>query len=204
MNRYAFSIQFEPSSNFELLAGRCLKILHGYQCKHKINIIGSTFPEFSDESIGGSIAFVSSYEGFLKDLQQQHYFQQMQNLGKFLISDHVLVSESVSEVRFLRERTRDKNCAGGKQRSIRRGQRRAENAGYEYQPYREEVTSSRRIQIYHNVPMTSSENAAKVYYLRIQKHKAEQLISNGYTSYGLSNQAELNGTVPEHVFTYAL
>lgn len=201
MRRYAIYVQFDPSSNHELLVGRCLKILHGYQCKHQINLIGATFPDSSSETIGGSIAFVSTEDLCLKALVKQNYFEQMQRLEKFHIHNQVRVPEHSSEVQILRERTRDKHCAGGRLRAIRRGQKIAERAGYEYQPRRTVEKTKRHIQHYYNIPMTSSKNNTQVFYLRLQKQKVEKIAYEGFTSYGLSNKEGLGGTVPNQIYT---
>ncbi|MCW7555914.1 type I-F CRISPR-associated endoribonuclease Cas6/Csy4 [Endozoicomonas gorgoniicola] len=199
MTRHAFGIQFEAGSNNELLVGRCLKILHGFQCRHSINSIGVTFPENSHETIGAIIAFVSLDQSFLLQLMAQEYYQQMQRLQKFLIHDIVAVPDNVLEVRYSRDSKRDKQCAGGRQRSIRRGQRIAENAGYQYQPRRNTVVSERQNHFFYNIPITSSSNCSQVYYLRIQRHIAEDFVCNSYTSYGLGNKTDKRGSVPDRL-----
>ena len=201
MKRHAVYVQFDPSSNHPLLVGRCLKILHGYQRKHQINLIGVTFPDFSDEAVGGSMAFVSPDETCLKKLLEQHYFQQMQRLEKFHIHDPVSVPENSPEVQFVRERSRDKSCAGGRLRAIRRGQKIAERKGYEYQPRQASEKVVRHILPYHDIPMTSSKDEAKVFLFRLQRQKVNNVGYGGFTSYGLSNKDSLGGTVPEQIFT---
>ena len=201
MKRHAVYVQFDPSSNHSLLVGRCLKILHGYQRKHQINLVGVTFPDFTDEAVGGSIAFVSSDESYLKKLLEQHYFQQMQHLEKFYIHGQILVQEATTEVQFVRERSRDKSCAGGRLRAVRRGQRIAEREGYEYQPRRTTEKAVRHIFPYHDIPMTSSEDETKVFLFRLQKQKVDNVCYGSFTSYGLSSKDGLSGTVPEQIFT---
>ncbi|MGY0219168.1 type I-F CRISPR-associated endoribonuclease Cas6/Csy4 [Endozoicomonadaceae bacterium StTr2] len=201
MKRYACAVEFKAGSNNEVLVGKCLKVLHGYQCKHQINQIGVTFPDFDDVSIGSTIAFISSDERCLQVLLEQNYFLQMQRLQKFCIHDIALVPECVSEVRFMRDRKRDKQCAGGRQRGIRRGQRKAENAGHEYLPRSTQNNVIHQIQGFHNIPITSSGNTSQVFYLRIQKFSVDERIDGSFTSYGLGNKDALRGTVPERIFT---
>ena len=192
---------FLKRTNNELLVGKCLKILHGFQCKHCINSIGVSFPDICSETIGSSIAFVSLDQSIIQHLMVQHYFQQMQKLKKFIIHDIIAVPENVPEVRFLRERKQDKQCAGGRQRRIRRGQRIAEKRGYDYQLLNTQGNSTHSIQHSHNIPMTSSHDATQVYYFRIQRYPTEERECNRYTSYGLGNRAEERGTVPEVIYT---
>ncbi|MGI2026226.1 type I-F CRISPR-associated endoribonuclease Cas6/Csy4 [Endozoicomonas acroporae] len=200
MKRFAFGIRFKTGSNNELMVGRCLKVLHGYQCLHNINSIGVTFPGFSDKTIGEMIGFVSADRLCLRQLMTQDYFQEMVNLKKFFIHEIMVVPDNVSEVRYMRDQKRDKQCVGGRQRQIRRGQRIAKKAGYDYQPRQDKAGSEHQINFFHNIPITSSRDAGKVFYFRIQKYAVDDKVYGKYSSYGLGNQGDGRGTVPDPIF----
>lgn len=201
MKRFTFGIQFQPGSNNELLVGRCLKILHGFQCRHSINSVGVTFPKFCDKTISDIIACVSVDRLCLQQLMSQPYFLEMQRLQKFFFHEITIVPDNVKEVRYGKELKSDKYCEGGRQRRIRRGQRIAEKKGYKYLPRQNPSSRVRNIQLFHNIPMTSSEDPTQVFYFRLQKHAAKNICCDGYTSYGLANQECVCGTVPDLTFT---
>ncbi len=200
MKRYAFGIQFKVGSNNELMVGRCLKVLHGYHYKQSSNSIGVTFPEYCNKTIGSIIGFVSEDQRSLQELMSHHYFQQMQRLKKFFVHGVIAVPENVPEVRYSKEQKIDKYSEAGRQRRLRRGQRIAAKNGYEYEPRRDSAGSERCIQLFHEVPMTSSNRPSQLFYYRIQQHRADTTNCDGYTSYGLANQENAKGTVPELLF----
>ena len=200
MKRFAFGIRFKTGSNNELMVGRCLKVLHGYHYKQSVNNIGVTFPRHCNRTIGDVIGFVSVELLCLQQLMTHHYFQQMQRLKKFTFNEIITVPDNVLEVRYGKDQKSDKYCEGGRQRRIRRGQRIAAKQGYVYQPRQDPSSRERNIQLFHKIPMTSSENPSKVFYYRLQRHEANKIICDGYTSYGLANQEDAIGTVPELVF----
>ncbi|WP_067515289.1 type I-F CRISPR-associated endoribonuclease Cas6/Csy4 [Endozoicomonas ascidiicola] len=201
MMRFSFGIRFKARSNNELMVGRCLKVLHGYQYSQGINSIGVTFPEYCNTTIGDVIGFVAADRHCLQQLMVHPYFQQMQKLKKFFFHEIITVPDNLPEVRYCKDQKSDKYCAGGRQRRIRRGQRIAEKKGYAYQPRYDPSNNERTIQLFHKIPMTSSENPAQVFYYRVQRHETNNISCGGYTSYGLANQQEAKGTVPELVFT---
>ena len=146
------------------------------------------------------IGFVSTDRLYLRQLMTQHYFQQMQRLKKFTLNEIIIVPENANEVRYSKDQKSDKYCEGGRQRRIRRGQRIAARKGHVYQPRQDPSSSERNIQLFHKIPMTSSQNPKQVFYFRLQKHTAKNICCDGYTSYGLANQECARGTVPDLTF----
>ena len=103
MKRYFFYIRFIPeTANTNLLVGRCLFILHGFIKKYQVEGLGVSFPNWTEESIGSTMAFVHCDIELLDKFKGQGYFQDMFDCGFFQISDISLVPSTCPEVKFKR------------------------------------------------------------------------------------------------------
>jgi CRISPR-associated endonuclease Csy4 len=126
MKRYYFMVRFLPEqANLALLMGRCISIMHGFICKHKIEGLGVSFPAWSDVSIGNIIAFVHTDIGVLNELRLQGYFQDMQECGFFKVGNVEAVPDDCVEVRFKRNQNIAKIFVGETRRRLKRLEKRA-------------------------------------------------------------------------------
>lgn len=196
--RYYFAIRYLPDLVDEgLLAGRCIKVLHGVLSSEFNDIeggIGVSFPQWSQESIGYSIAFVSESSSYLEFLSKQNYFMNMKSESLFDVSEIKLVPEGLSEVRFRRNQSIAKCFAGEKRRRLERAKRRAKARGEEFLPHQADI--GRELEHFHRAYMTSKSKGTK-YLLHIQKDTNISQRSSQYSQYGLATNEELDGTVPD-------
>ncbi|MGR5144814.1 type I-F CRISPR-associated endoribonuclease Cas6/Csy4 [Photobacterium sp. DNB23_23_1] len=197
-NRFYFVIRYLPDDVDEgLLAGRCISILHGVLSSEQNDInggIGVSFPQWSNESLGRTIAFVSKNRQHLEQLSQQRYFKSMKESDFFDISIVTPVSTDVSEVRFRRNQGIAKCFVGEKRRRLARAKRRAEARGEYFKPQLSEL--ERDVDHFHRVFMMSKSKGTK-YLLHIQKDTNIGQRSSQYSQYGLATNEELDGTVPD-------
>ncbi|WP_348727772.1 type I-F CRISPR-associated endoribonuclease Cas6/Csy4 [Rheinheimera texasensis] len=196
MSRYFFYIRYLPEIvNCEFLAGKCIRILHAYQTKFKLRNIGVTFPEWEQDSIGRTIAFVSKSQGVLVILSQQNYFVRMAEEGYFQVGAVQLVPDGQEHCEFIyyRERRLEKATPSAKRRMLKRLQLRAAKAGVEY-VHKPEVSECIEVPFVHQLPSGSSSGAD--FLLFVGRMECEQQKPADFNSYGLGNRPEQQGSVP--------
>ena len=193
MKRFYFTVSFLGKDiNETFLVGRCLKILHGFYYKQAIHDIGVSFPDWSNNSIGKRLAFVSTNESSLKFLKVQKYFVDMVELNYFLISniDECILDSKNSAV-FNRNQKADELTVNAQKRKLRRLIKRAEKRGEIYQPKGRQPSDLIK-PFHHEVPMSSRENEND-FALKIEKKYFSKSNGNIFNSYGLStNQKNIN------------
>ncbi len=195
--RYYFFIRYTPvQADYELLAGRCISQMHLFMVNNRqvINKIGVSFPDWSDVTVGQTIAFVAEDKKMMIGLSFQPYFSLMVNEGLFEISSVCEVPDTAIEVRFTRNQTIGKSFLGSKKRRIKRSMVRAElsGAGTSLPATNEE----RVIESFHRIPV-SSGSSAQDYILFVQKEFVGERVEANFNSYGLATKQERKGTVPE-------
>ncbi|NVO75339.1 type I-F CRISPR-associated endoribonuclease Cas6/Csy4 [Photobacterium damselae] len=195
--RYYFLIRFIPAqADYELLAGRCISQMHLFMVNNRqaMNKIGVSFPDWSDATVGQTIAFVAEDKEMMIGLSFQPYFSLMVNEGLFEISSICEVSVNALEVRFVRNQTIGKSFLGSKKRRIKRSMARSElfSAGTSLPVTNED----RVIDSFHRIPV-SSGSSAQDYILFVQKELVGELVTANFNSYGLATNQERRGTVPE-------
>ncbi|WP_048688399.1 type I-F CRISPR-associated endoribonuclease Cas6/Csy4 [Catenovulum maritimum] len=198
MQRYFFIISFIGSDiNESFLIGRCLKILHGFYHHNEIHDIGVSFPQWSNESIGRSLAFISANASSLKFLANQKYFRDMQQLKYFEISQ-IQVCELTKEnsVLFFRNQQLDKITPTAQKRKLKRFLSRAEKRGELYTP-KIRQTQLREFELSHKIPMTSKGNQNN-YAIHIQKKTFSESNTDKFNSYGLSTNQQIANPVPKN------
>lgn len=196
MSRYFFYIRYLPEVvNCEFLAGKCIRILHAYQTRFNLRSIGVTFPEWDHDSIGRIIAFVSESQGVLITLSQQNYFARMAEEGYFQVSDVQLLLDDREHREFIyyRERRLEKETPSAKRRMLKRLQLRAAKAGIDYVP-KPDMNEYIEVHLAHQLPCASSSGAD--FLLFVGRMECEQQKSVDFSSYGLGNRPEQQGSVP--------
>ncbi|WP_305819472.1 type I-F CRISPR-associated endoribonuclease Cas6/Csy4 [Photobacterium leiognathi] len=198
--RYYFLIRYIPAqADYELLAGRCISQMHLFMVNNQqaMNKIGVSFPDWSDTTVGQTIAFVAEDKEMMIGLSFQPYFSLMVNEGLFELSSICEVSDNTLEVRFIRNQTIGKSFLGSKKRRIKRSMARAElfGAGTSLPVTNEE----RVIDNFHRIPV-SSGSSAQDYILFVQKEFIGERVTANFNSYGLATNQERKGTVPELSF----
>ncbi|WP_029810201.1 type I-F CRISPR-associated endoribonuclease Cas6/Csy4 [Vibrio parahaemolyticus] len=195
--RYYFCIRYTPvQADYELLAGRCISQMHLFMVNNRqtINKIGVIFPDWSDVTVGQTIAFVAEDKEMMIGLSFQPYFSLMVKEGLFELSSICEVPENLEEVRFVRNQTINKSFLGSKKRRIKRSMVRAELSGAEQ---RLPVTNEDRvIDSFHRIPI-SSGSSGEDYMLFVQKEFVGERGGANFNSYGLATNQERRGTVPE-------
>jgi len=195
MTRYYFCIRYVPDRvDVSLLAGRCIWILHGFITKRQCSGIGVSFPDWSNESLGKSIAFVSQDKDVLELLSSQSYFQMMESEKIFYVSPVTKVPDSCSEIRFKRNQNIAKCFVGERKRRLARAKRRAAARGEEFKP----VLNSpiREVEPFHNAAVYSKSSNTTLM-LHIQKQNNVNRVNNDFGNYGLATNRNFMGTVPE-------
>jgi CRISPR-associated endonuclease Csy4 len=194
MKRYYFMVRFLPEqANLALLMGRCISIMHGFICKHKIEGLGVSFPAWSDVSIGNIIAFVHTDIGVLNELRLQGYFQDMQECGFFKVGNVEAVPDDCVEVRFKRNQNIAKIFVGETRRRLKRLEKRALARGEVFSPNRN--GEPRELEAFHRIAM-SSDRSQQDYLLHIQRAMVGKRLEPMFNSYGFATNKQLNGTVP--------
>jgi CRISPR-associated endonuclease Csy4 len=197
MSRFFTKITFLPEQrNDAYLAGRCIQCLHGFVKRFDINTIGVSFPEWSVQSVGREIAFVSTSADFLSILNKQDYFKEMQQRGFFELTPVKCVEEQGScDVCFVRNQRIAKASPASLRREVARAKRRAAERGEKYKPQhvsRPEIGEGP----FHKVPV-HSHSTGKAFCLFIQKVDAnENLVNTNFNSYGLSRAVKEMAAVP--------
>lgn len=193
--RYYFVIKFLPvAADQGLLAGRCISILHGYLCAHPNISIGVAFPEWSDNAIGASIAFVSTSQEGLLHFCRRGYFQEMSSHKLFELSSVLVVPDRCKHVRFLRNQSLAKLFAGTYRRRLHRLKRRAAARGEQFEP----VASVINREVGHFHPIFIQNSRGQCYCLHVQKRGGMVDVFGGsYNTYGLATNEIHTGTVPE-------
>ncbi|RSM21824.1 type I-F CRISPR-associated endoribonuclease Cas6/Csy4 [Aeromonas salmonicida] len=193
---YFFAIRYLPDDvDCGLLAGRCISTLHGFNRNHPGIQIGVAFPEWSDKSLGCSIAFVSTNQSLLEQFRERSYFQVMQADHLFALSLVLPVPDTCQKVRFIRNQNLAKLFVGERQRRLARAKRRAEARGEVFQPHT--TSEAKEIGVFHSVVMQSA-SSNQSYILHVQKYRDEQNIECGsYSSYGLASNERYTGHVPD-------
>ncbi|MFV8409332.1 type I-F CRISPR-associated endoribonuclease Cas6/Csy4 [Vibrio owensii] len=195
--RYYFCIRYTPvQADYELLAGRCISQMHLFMVNNRqvMNKIGVSFPDWSDVTVGQTIAFVADDKEVMVGLSFQPYFSLMVNEGLFEISSVCEVPDTAIEVRFIRNQTIGKSFLGSKKRRIKRSMARAEllDAGTSLPVTNEE----RIVDSFHRIPI-SSGSSGEDYILFVQKEFVSERGAVNFNSYGLATNQERKGTVPE-------
>ncbi len=195
--RYYFCIRYTPvQADYELLAGRCISQMHLFMVNNRqsINKIGVSFPDWSDVTVGQTIAFVAEDKEMMIGLSFQPYFSLMVNEGLFEISNVFEVPDNSIEVRFTRNQTIGKSFLGSKKRRIKRSMARAEllDVGTSLPVTNEE----RIVDSFHRIPI-SSGSSGEDYILFVQKEFVSERGAVNFNSYGLATNQERKGTVPE-------
>ncbi|WP_070967967.1 type I-F CRISPR-associated endoribonuclease Cas6/Csy4 [Vibrio sonorensis] len=195
--RYYFLIRYMPEqADYELLAGRCISQMHLFMVNNQqaMNRVGVTFPDWSDVTVGQTIAFVAEDKKMMIGLSFQPYFSLMVNEGLFEISSVCEVPGNALEVRFTRNQTIGKSFLGSKKRRIKRSMARAEllDAGTSLPVTNEE----RIIDSFHRIPISSS-SSGQGYFLFAQKELVCERLASNFNSYGLATNQKRKGTVPE-------
>ncbi len=198
--RYYFCIRYTPvQADYELLAGRCISQMHLFMVNNRqvMNKIGVSFPDWSDVTVGQTIAFVADDKEVMVGLSFQPYFSLMVNEGLFEISSVCEVPDTAIEVRFIRNQTIGKSFLGSKKRRIKRSMARAEllDAGTSLPVTNEE----RIVDSFHRIPI-SSGSSGEDYMLFVQKELVSERGAANFNSYGLATNQERKGTVPELSF----
>lgn len=195
MNRFYFVVKFLPQGADErLLAGRCIRVLHGFLIGNDISGIGVTFPDWSVKTIGKQMAFVSSDKTALQFLRSQQYFEDMAAQGFFSVSGVEIVPADCKEVRFKRNQRISKHSVNGKRRRLQRAKRRAEERGEEFLPRKIEVVGPSGL--LHSVCMSSRSNNQQ-FILNIEKEDLAGESGSIYNNYGLATDTNHHGTVPD-------
>ncbi|WP_122055459.1 type I-F CRISPR-associated endoribonuclease Cas6/Csy4 [Vibrio sp. Evd11] len=198
--RYYFLIRYTPANaDYGLLAGRCISQMHLFMVNNRqaMNKIGVSFPDWSDVTVGQTIAFVAEDKEMMVGLSFQPYFSLMVNEGLFEISSVCEVPDTAVEVRFVRNQTIGKNFLGSKKRRIKRSMARAELSGVESSlPVSNE---ERVIDSFHRIPI-SSGSSGEDYILFVQKEFVGDRVAANFNSYGLATNQERKGTVPDFSF----
>lgn len=191
MNWHYFIIRYIPSDADEfLLAGRCILALHHFLYRNKANSIGIHFPDWSDQSVGKRIAFMSENEDLLTWLRKERYFQTMTENDLFEITEVRQASLTDKKgVAFVRNQKAGKLTPASKARRIRRAKRRAEARGEAYIPRNQE--SGRELDHFHSIPMEST-STGKAFTLFVEKveEPSTSLSQKTFNGYGLSSQNE--------------
>lgn len=197
-DRYYFFIHYLPKQvDNEMLAGRCISVLHGFISNDRNQAyrhqIGISFPHWDVQTVGNMIAFVSTNETILTGLMFQPYFSMMMTESLFEISDIFKVPQGAHQLRFIRNRTIDKIFVGSKRKRVRRAIKRAQADMRIYTPMDDE---ERNVELFHSVPM-KSHSSNQEYCLFIQMEPlGDAEPDDNYGSYGFASNAKWQGTVP--------
>ncbi|WP_087506969.1 type I-F CRISPR-associated endoribonuclease Cas6/Csy4 [Neiella marina] len=191
--RYGFVVEFIPESvDCNLLAGRCIKTLHGFLSTNKIaaNSIGVAFPLWRNLSVGKAIAFVGPTEKELVGLSYQPYLSMMKEEGLFNVSSVKELPKHLPEVRFVRNQAIAKTFVASKRRRMSRAIER--NGCNNYIP---QASEEREFDFFHRIPI-ESKCSQQEFVLHVQKQDALEVSVAGFNSYGLATNQRWQGSVP--------
>lgn len=194
---YGVVVTYLPKScDHALLAGRCIKVLHGFMSRYGLSNIAVSFPKWSQTSVGNQLMFVSPSMDQLNTLVQQPYYQVMTENGLFEISNLTVLEQSNTYVKFVRNQSIDKLTPAAKARRLRRAKKRALERGEAFNPV---DAQPKEIDFYHSIPMDSSKSG-KAYTLKVQRYDVVRSQANdscfGVCSYGLSTNSQHQALLP--------
>ena len=198
MKRFYFVVTFLPLTRDDnFLASQCIRTLHSFNYKHKLNCIGINFPRWTDIEIGNQLAFVCDDIKVINQFRATNYFQQMKQHQLFAISDVCTVQENAQpECRFMRTRKFEKYSANGNKRALQRLKNRALARGEtSYQPKSDKPINVTMPHC-HQLPLESKSTKQPCFYLHIYQEICDGINVTGYSSYGLATKGELQGSVP--------
>ena len=198
MKRFYFVITFLPLPRDDsFLAGQCIRTLHRFNYRHRLNCLGISFPCWSDIAIGNQLAFVCDNKQAIERFAKASYFKQMKEHRIFDISRVTEVCESCqSEYLFIRTRKADKYSAEGQRRVLTRLKQRALARGEEcYQPKLNRPTNA-TAPLFHQIQLDSKSTKQPSFYLHIQREISVDISLTGFSSYGFATKGECNGSVP--------
>ncbi|XGA81388.1 type I-F CRISPR-associated endoribonuclease Cas6/Csy4 [Halomonas sp. CH40] len=195
--RYFLHIKYiAPEANHAFVAGKCIACLHGFMSLSKITTasIGVTFPSWSTDAIGNSIAFVSKDINALSYISSVQYLKNMANEGFVEVSDIELVPTEAEEVRFIRNQHVAKSFPAEVKRRLIRAKKRAEQRGEPFMP--SDIVSNRIVDHYHVIPMDSRSSGQR-FALYVQRATLDGKSGQGsYNSYGLATHHKHCASVP--------
>ena len=198
MTWHYFAIRYLPGQvDVALLAGRCILCLHQYLYRQKINNIGVSFPEWSDDSLGKRIAFFTLEKEAVFWLRQSSYFQIMADSGLFELSEIQSIERDESlGVAFVRNQQIGKLTPASKARRLRRAMRRAEQRGEEYWPKNSE--QGREVDHYHWIPIEST-SSQREFALFVQRYEfsSAYLTETQFNGYGFSGKENIPIILPK-------
>ncbi len=196
MRSYIYIRYLSPQSDAELLAGRCLRVLHSYLMQHPKVSIGVSFPGWSQKTVGLGVTFISSDASCLVQLAKQPYFTRMVDLGLFHISDVSEVPEHCREVQFIRNQRIAKQSPRALATKLRRLERRAIARGDRYFLPASEKSQHQMVGHYHVIPMTSSVSPEHPYALFVQCISVLGMEGGTFNNYGLGSPQAHMASVP--------
>lgn len=196
MKLYCISITYLPHDcDQALLAGRCIKVLHGFMSRNDKFNIAVSFPRWSEREIGRQIDLISPDSDLLKLLIEQPYFQMMIENGLFEVTDTLELVNSDRCVKFVRNQSIDKMTPAAKARRLRRAQKRALERGESFNPI---APKSKEVDFFHSIPMESSASQM-CYMLRVQRYEINRVNEAKpfkVCSYGLSTNKGREALIP--------
>lgn len=195
MERNYFYIEYLPENiDIELLAGRCISVLHEFIYDNDLSCIGVAFPRWSEGALGNVIAFVTTSPDVLRNLSNHFYFRMMEKDNIFKVSSVVSVPPDCTEVRFKRNQNIAKCFVGEKRRRLARAKRRAKERGEVFNPINKGC--QRELESFHRANI-SSKSSGQHYILHIQKDSGELKRNDHFNQYGLATNDIYTGTVPD-------
>ena len=188
MQWYFKTITFLPKQcNNELLAAKCMKILHGFNYEYSTRSIGVSFPLWNDDSVGRKITFVSTKRVELDLLLTQTYFIQMREINFLSISETNTVPDDCRYVSFKRCQSIDKTTQSGLVRKLKRLEKRAIARGEPFDPASFKQHETTVLPHYHSLEENSKSKGGG-FRLNIRIFEETGLKGdNGFSSYGLAN-----------------
>lgn len=197
MRWYYKTVTFLPERcDNEVLAAKCLRVLHGFNYKYDTRSIGISFPKWCEETVGKKLSFISTSKIELDLLLKHHYFTQMKQLGYFDISLTSQIPDTCKYVSFVRNQSIDKSTTTAQTRKLRRLEKRAIARGESFNPALIKQRESIIIPHYHSLEVNSrSKNSP--FRLNIQIKPEQSLEGDSiFSSYGLSNAVDSYQPVP--------
>ncbi|MGO2514473.1 type I-F CRISPR-associated endoribonuclease Cas6/Csy4 [Marinomonas polaris] len=197
MRWYYKTVTFIPERcDNEVLAAKCLRVLHGFNYKYNTRSIGISFPEWCEDTVGKKLSFISTSRVELDLLLKHHYFTQMKQLGYFDISSTTQIPDGCEYVSFVRNQSIDKSTTAAQTRKIRRLEKRAIARGESFNPALIQQRESIIISHYHSLEV-SSHSKNSLFRLNIQIKPEQSLEGDSiFSSYGLSNAVDSYQPVP--------
>ncbi len=195
--RYYIRIDFLPEPRDDsTLAGRCISILHGVISRYGYTDIAVAFPEWNENAVGSSIAFVSQNPEQLSLLVSQKYFKEMASFKYFDIQPLKLVEGSGEEVAFVRTQAADKATGSRKSVNSKRLAKRAELRGEVYKPRTDSYSST--FNHFHKIPITS-KGSEKSFELNVEMMSLNETSLGVVNAYGLSKKTSTPISVPKEL-----